>query len=73
MGIWLINADVLARSRFRISALAETVATLGVLAQLRPYRPGQLARPAQQRAAFQARMAGDPVGRAFIKGALLPT
>jgi DNA-binding transcriptional ArsR family regulator len=73
VGIWLINADVLAGSRFRISALAETVATLGVLAERRPHRPGQLARPAQQRAAFQARMADDPVGHAFLKGALLPT
>lgn len=73
MGIWLINADVLAGSRFRISALAETVATLGVLARRRPHRPGQLARPAQQRAAFEARMAGDPVGRAFVKAAFLPT
>lgn len=73
MGIWLIDADVLAGSRFRVSPLAETVATLGVLAGLRPHRPGQLARPAQQRAAFQARMAGDPVGRAFVKAAILPT
>ena len=48
MGIWLIDADVLAGSRFRISPLAETVATLGVLAGSRPHRPGQLARPASQ-------------------------
>jgi DNA-binding transcriptional ArsR family regulator len=74
MGVWLINADVLAGSRFRISALTETIATLGVLARLRPYRPGQLGHhPARQRAAFQARMAGDPVGRAFVNGALRPT
>src|SRR4051812_37009219 len=73
MGIWLIDADVLAGSRFRISALAETVATLGVLAGSRPHSPGQLTRPAQQRAAFQTRMADDPVGRAFLKAALLPT
>lgn len=72
MGIWLVDADVLAGSRFRISALAETVAALGVLAGWRPHRLGQLTRPAQQRAAFRARMADDPVGRAFLKGALLP-
>jgi DNA-binding transcriptional ArsR family regulator len=72
VGIWLISADVLAGSRYQTSALAETVAILGVLAGLRPHRPGQLARPAQQRAAFQARMTGDPVGRAFLKAALLP-
>lgn len=73
MGIWLINTDVLAGSRFQISALAETVATLGVLAGSRPHRPGQLAHLAQQRAAFHARMADDPVGRAFLKAAMLPT
>ena len=72
MGIWLINADVLAGSRFRASALAETIAMLGVLAGLRPNRPGQLTQPAQQQAAFRARMAGDPVGRAFVNGALQP-
>ncbi|HEY8471113.1 MAG TPA: helix-turn-helix domain-containing protein [Natronosporangium sp.] len=72
MGIWLINADVLAGSRFRVSALAETVATLGMLARHVQYRPGQLARPEQQRAAFRARMAGDPVGRAFVKHAWRP-
>jgi DNA-binding transcriptional ArsR family regulator len=72
VGIWLINADVLAGSRFRISALAETVATLGVLAERRPHRPGQLARLAQQRAAFRARMADDPVGRAFLNAAFRP-
>lgn len=74
MGIWLINADVLAGSRFRISALAEIVATLGVLAERWPQLPGQLGHhPARQRAAFQARMADDPVGRAFVNGAFLPT
>jgi DNA-binding transcriptional ArsR family regulator len=74
VGIWLINADVLAGSRFRISALAETVATLGVLARLRPHRPGQLGHhPGRRWVAFQARMADDPVGRAFVNGALLPT
>lgn len=72
MGIWLINADVLAGSRFRVSALAETVATLGVLARHVPHRPGQLTRPEQQRAAFRARMAGDPAGRAFVKHAWRP-
>lgn len=72
MGIWLINADVLAGSRFRTSALAETIASLLVLAERLPNRPGQLTLPAELRAAFQARLADDPVGRAFLKGALLP-
>lgn len=73
MGIWLIDADVLAGSRFRVSALAETIAAIRVLTGERPNRPGQLVRPAQSRAAFQARMAADPVGRAFVRDALLPT
>jgi DNA-binding transcriptional ArsR family regulator len=72
MGIWLVNADVLAGSRFRTSALTETIATLMVLAEHQPNRPGQLTHPAQLRAAFQTRMAGDPVGRAFLNGAFLP-
>ncbi len=45
MGVWLVGADVLARSRFAISPLAETVGTLFVLRGA-PNRPGQLADPA---------------------------
>ncbi len=71
MGIWLVDADVLARSRFRISALAETVATMITLTG-RPNRPGQLTRPAPLRAAFRERVAADPVAAAFLQGALLP-
>jgi DNA-binding transcriptional ArsR family regulator len=71
MGIWLVDADVLARSRFRVSAFAETVATLMVLTG-RPNRPGQLARPAELRAAFRARVAADPSAPAILAGALLP-
>jgi DNA-binding transcriptional ArsR family regulator len=72
VGIWLVTADVLAGSRFRVSALAETVVVLGVLAGSRPHRPGQLTHPAQQRANFRARLADDPVGRAFLHAALRP-
>jgi hypothetical protein len=72
VGIWLVDADVLAGSRFRVSALAETVAVMGVLAGSWPHRPGHLARPAKQRSAFQAAMADDPVGRAFLKAAIRP-
>ncbi|WP_116949687.1 ArsR/SmtB family transcription factor [Jiangella endophytica] len=73
MGIWLIDADVLAGGRFRVSALAETIAAIRVLTGERPNRPGQLVRPAQSRAAFQNRLAADPAGRAFVRAALLPT
>lgn len=72
MGIWLVNVDVLAGSQFRTSALTETIATLMVLAEHQPNRPGQLDHPAHLRAAFRTRMADDPVGRAFVKGAFQP-
>nr|WP_221378931.1 winged helix-turn-helix domain-containing protein [Actinoplanes polyasparticus] len=71
MGVWLVDVDVLARSRFRISPLAETVATLAVL-HGQPNRPGQLPRPTSLRAAFRRRVAADPVAAAFLAGALLP-
>jgi DNA-binding transcriptional ArsR family regulator len=72
VGVWLVTADVLAGSRFQVSTLAETVATLYVLMQRRPNRPGQLAQPAQLQAAFRSRMADDPVGRAFLAWAFRP-
>lgn len=72
MGVWLVGADVLARSRFRVSALAETVATLLVL-RGRPNRPGQLTDAAGLRARFRARVAADPVAGPFLRGAFVPT
>jgi DNA-binding transcriptional ArsR family regulator len=71
MGVWVVGADVLARSRFTISPLAETVATFFVLRGA-PNRPGQLANPAELRAAFRRRLAGDPVGAAFVRAATAP-
>ena len=72
MGVWLLNGNVLAGSRFRVSRLAETVATLNVLMGRRSNRPGQLARPDQLRAAFRNRMADDAVGRAFLTWGFRP-
>jgi len=72
VGVWLVTADGLAGSRFQVSTLAETVATLYVLIRRRPNRPGQLAQPAQVQAAFRNRMADDPVGRAFLAWAFRP-
>jgi DNA-binding transcriptional ArsR family regulator len=71
MGVWLVGADALARSRFAISPMAETVATLLVL-RGSPNRPGQLTGPAGTRAAFRRRLAGDPVGAAFVRAAVAP-
>lgn len=72
MGVWLVDADVLAGSRFAISPLAETV---GALLALTGWDRGpvqrELARP--HAAAFQQRVAGDPVAAAFIEAAFRPT
>ena len=71
MGVWLIDADVLARSRFRVSPFTETV---GVLLALLggSTGPGQLTDPARLRAAFRERLARDPVEAAFARSATAP-
>jgi DNA-binding transcriptional ArsR family regulator len=72
MGIWVLDADVLARSRFRVSGLAEVVGALLVLAGRRPNRPGQLPDPARIRAAFRAKTEADPVARDILRAAFRP-
>ena len=71
MGVWLIDADVLARSRFRVSPFTETV---GVLLALLggSTGPGQLTDPARLRAALRERLARDPVEAAFARSAVVP-
>lgn len=72
MGIWLVGADVLARGRFVISPLAETVAALAALTgRDRGAVQRQWARP--HRAAFQQMLAGHPVTAALIDAAFGPT
>ncbi|GAA0798488.1 ArsR/SmtB family transcription factor [Spirilliplanes yamanashiensis] len=70
MGVWLVGADVLARSRFRTSALAETVAALLVLLGA-PARPGRQD-VARHRPALRERLAADPVTAAFARAAVTP-
>jgi hypothetical protein len=72
MGVWLVDADVLARSRFRVSPLAETVAALLVLRGGTP-APGQFGDVVALRTAFEARLAGDPVAAAFTRAAVAPS
>jgi DNA-binding transcriptional ArsR family regulator len=72
MGVWLVDADVLARSRFRVSPLAETVAALLVLRGGTP-APGQFGDVAGRRIAFRERLAGDPVAAAFTRAATAPS
>jgi len=71
MSVWLVDADVLARSRFRLSPFAETVGVLLVLLGVNP-APGQLADVADVRAAFRERLARDPVEAAFARSAVVP-
>ncbi|AUG81461.1 ArsR family transcriptional regulator [Kitasatospora sp. MMS16-BH015] len=71
MGLWLVDADVLARSRFVLSPLIETVAALGVLSDERP-EPWQRPWLARHKAAYRTYLAGDPVARAWV-GSVLRT
>lgn len=62
MGTWLVPADLLARSRFQVSPLAETVAALTVLsAAAPPGVPWQRAFHATHREAYAEMLADDPV------------
>jgi DNA-binding transcriptional ArsR family regulator len=72
MGVWLIGTDVLARSRFAVSPLAETIGALLALAGL---DTGRLQRDSvrAQIAPFQQRLAADPVTAALIDTAFQPT
>jgi DNA-binding transcriptional ArsR family regulator len=58
MGSWLIPADLLARSRFVISPMHETVAALTVLQA--PAGPWELAFRAAHQEAYAAMLAADP-------------
>lgn len=65
MGVWVVDADVLATSRFALSALAETHAALNVLATGAP-RPWQRTWHAHHAAPFRARVQGDPFATALV-------
>jgi DNA-binding transcriptional ArsR family regulator len=64
MGTWVVPADLLARSRFVVSPLAETVAAYTVLtAPTPPGVPWQRSFRAAHRDAWQELLAGSPVLR----------
>lgn len=65
MGDWVLAADVVARGRFRVSALAETVAALLALAG-HGAQPGWRGWLAEHRPAFRAWVAADPVAEGFV-------
>jgi DNA-binding transcriptional ArsR family regulator len=61
MGWWKISADTLAASRFAISPLAETTASLVTLHRGAAAHPGERRWLDAHQAAFRERLAGDPV------------
>lgn len=71
MGLWQIDADVLATSRFTISGLTEALACLSLLEYPAP-PPGQEPWWRQHRDAYQRMMAGDPLRRPLVRTALRP-
>jgi len=69
MGVWLIDADVLAASRFVTSPLIETIHVLGAFAARNP-QPWERAWLSQHAGAFQARIMADPFAAALVGTAL---
>jgi DNA-binding transcriptional ArsR family regulator len=72
VGVWRIDADVLAGGRFVVSPLAETVACLVALGGQHRVSAAQREWLAAHRAAFDARWARDPFVRAFLRDAIRP-
>jgi DNA-binding transcriptional ArsR family regulator len=70
MGLWQVNADTLAGSRFVLSPLAETTACLIVLAKGTSGHPGERGWLDMYRAAYRERLAGDPITALLIRSAL---
>ncbi|GII55902.1 transcriptional regulator [Planotetraspora thailandica] len=82
MGLWVVNADTLAGSRFVISPLAETMASLITLVNGTAAHPGERPWLDAHRPAYQNRLAADPdtalllwasMGRGWIADFLTPT
>ncbi|MFY1686894.1 ArsR/SmtB family transcription factor [Plantactinospora sp. WMMB782] len=71
MGLWLLDADVLARSRFAVSPLVETVAALKAL-DGHPTLPGQRAWLDAHLPAYRSRLASDSFSAAFVRAAFPP-
>ncbi|MFI6048723.1 DUF5937 family protein [Streptomyces violascens] len=67
MGWWQVGADTLAGSRFVVSPLAETTATLFALLAPTAHHPGERAWLDAQLPAFQARLADDPVTAHLVR------
>ncbi|MFJ2392818.1 transcriptional regulator [Streptomyces sp. NPDC087843] len=70
MGWWQVNADTLAGSRFVLSPLAETFASLKVLQSGTAAHPGERAWLDAHLPAYRRRLAEDPVTALLIRSGL---
>ena len=70
MGWWQVNADTLAGSRFVLSPLAETTASLIALERGTAAHPGERAWLDTHLPAYRERLAGDPVTALLVRAAL---
>ena len=70
MGLWQINADTLAGSRFVVSALNETIASLRALERNLAAHPGQRMWLDAHRPKYQERMNDDPVTGLLVRTGL---
>ncbi|MGK3103187.1 transcriptional regulator [Streptomyces mordarskii] len=70
MGLWLVDADTLARSRFIRSALAETTAALVTLERASAAHPGERAWLDAHLPSYRARLADDPIAALLVRAAL---
>lgn len=73
MGWWQVNADTLASSRFVVSPLSETIASLKVLERGSGAHPGERAWLAAHLGPYRARQACDPLSALIMWAALRPT
>jgi DNA-binding transcriptional ArsR family regulator len=67
MGLWLLDADTLARSRFVVSPLAETFAALLDLEEAVASRPDRRSWLAAHLPSYRARSAGDEAVAAVVR------
>ncbi|WP_327092750.1 transcriptional regulator [Nonomuraea sp. NBC_01738] len=72
MGCWEVDADTLARSRFVVSALAETTAGLFTLMAGTAAHPGERSWLRAHLPAWRQRLARDPVDALLLAAAIRP-
>ncbi|HEY0002131.1 MAG TPA: transcriptional regulator, partial [Actinoplanes sp.] len=70
MGLWQINIDTLARTRFVLSPFAETFASLKLLHAGTGAHPGEDDWLGAHLSDYRARLADDPVAEPLVRAAL---